>query len=49
VQLVRAVEALEYMNTPEARQVLHATSEGAPEARLTREAKAALERLSTRR
>ena len=48
LQLLRAVEALEYMNTPEARRVLQATSEGEPEARLTREAKAALERLSKR-
>jgi hypothetical protein len=45
---VRAVEALEYMGTPEARKLLEVVAEGAPEARLTREAKAALERLNRR-
>jgi len=42
---VRAVEALEYTNTPSARQVLEGLAKGAPEARLTREAIEALERL----
>jgi RNA polymerase sigma factor (sigma-70 family) len=42
---LRAVEALEYMGTEGARRVLRELAEGAPEARLTREAKAALARL----
>jgi hypothetical protein len=41
---LRAVEVLESFGTPEARQVLQTLAEGAAEARLTREAKAALER-----
>jgi RNA polymerase sigma factor (sigma-70 family) len=44
----RALEALEDMGTAEARQLLEALAKGAPEARLTREAKAALERLGRR-
>jgi WD40 repeat protein len=43
---LRAVEVLEHIGTAEARQVLEAVSRGVPEARLTREAKAALERLA---
>jgi hypothetical protein len=42
---VRGVEALERIGNPEARQVLRTLAEGGAEARLTREAKAALERL----
>jgi hypothetical protein len=42
---LRAVEVLEMMATPEARQLLQKLAGGAPEARLTCEAKAALERL----
>jgi RNA polymerase sigma factor (sigma-70 family) len=42
---LRAVEALEHIATPEARQVLQNIVTGAPEARLTRDAKAALQRL----
>ena len=42
---VRAVEVLEHIATPEARQLLQKLADGAPEARLTREAKAALERM----
>lgn len=46
---VRAVEALEHAGTDEARQLLRRLSEGAENARLTREAKASLERLQARR
>jgi HEAT repeat protein len=45
---IRAIEALEYMGTPEARQIIEKLAEGAPEARLTHEAKAALQRLARR-
>jgi RNA polymerase sigma factor (sigma-70 family) len=44
----RAVRALEHSGTPEARRLLRALAEGAGEARLTREAKAALARLRAR-
>jgi RNA polymerase sigma factor (sigma-70 family) len=44
-RLLLAVEALEYIGSSAARQVLEALVKGAAEARLTREAKAALERL----
>jgi RNA polymerase sigma factor (sigma-70 family) len=46
---LRAVQALEYIGTPEARQVLDSLATGVPEARLTREAQASLERLARRR
>jgi RNA polymerase sigma factor (sigma-70 family) len=42
---LRAVEVLETIATPAARQLLGKIAAGAPEARLTREARAALERL----
>src|SRR5262249_34905620 len=42
----RAVQAVEYSGTSEARHVLQRLAGGAPEARLTREAQAALGRLS---
>jgi RNA polymerase sigma factor (sigma-70 family) len=42
---LRAVEALEYIATPHARAVLRALAQGAPGARLTRDAQAALRRL----
>ena len=45
LQQCRAVEALEHMATPAARQFLQELSAGAPGARLTREASAALRRL----
>ncbi len=45
---LRAVEALEHIGSPEARQVLQTLSEGAPQALLTREVKAALKRLMSR-
>jgi WD40 repeat protein len=45
LQALRAVEVLEHICTSEARQVLESLAKGAPEARLTREARAALQRL----
>jgi WD40 repeat protein len=45
---LRAVEALEHVGTKQARQVLIRLAGGGPEARLTREAKAALQRLARR-
>ena len=45
---LRAVEVLERIGTPEARQVLAKLADGAPEARLTQEAKASLQRLAKR-
>jgi WD40 repeat protein len=45
---VRAVEVLEQAGTPEARQLLERLAKGAPEARLTQEAKATLDRLAKR-
>lgn len=47
-QKVRAVEALERIGTREAEKVLQEVAQGAPDARLTAEAKSALERLSRR-
>jgi hypothetical protein len=44
----RAVEVLEHIGTPEAQDVLTTLGKGAPEARVTREAKASLERLGKR-
>jgi WD40 repeat protein len=45
---IRAVEVLEYIGTPEARQLLAALARGTPHARLTQEAKASVERLARR-
>jgi hypothetical protein len=45
---VRAVEVLEGIGSSEARQVLAALADGLPSARLTREARAALQRLGQR-
>jgi WD40 repeat protein len=45
---LRVTEALERIGTPEARQLLEMLAQGAPEARLTREAKASLQRLARR-
>jgi WD40 repeat protein len=45
---LRAIEVLEQIATPEARQLLETLSAGAPQATLTRDAKATLERLARR-
>jgi WD40 repeat protein len=45
---VRAIQVLEGIGTPEARRILQGLAKGAPEARLTQEAKASLERLERR-
>jgi hypothetical protein len=45
MRAVRAVAVLEDVATPQARKLLEVLSQGAPEARLTQEAKAALTRL----
>lgn len=45
VQALRAAEVLQRIATPEARQLLRKLATGAPDAYLTRDAKAALERL----
>jgi hypothetical protein len=49
LQQVRALEALEYADTPAARHILEELAGGAPQARLTLEARAALGRLAGRR
>ncbi len=43
---IRAVQALEYLGTSEAARVLRRLASGNPDARLTQEAKAAVERLA---
>jgi hypothetical protein len=48
LQKLRAVEVLEHIATPEARELLRILAKGAPEARVTQEAKASLERLAQR-
>jgi WD40 repeat protein len=48
-QALRAVQALEHIGTPDARRLLRALAGGRAEARLTREAQAALRRLARRR
>ena len=48
LQLLRALEVLEMIGTAEARKVLERLARGAEECDLTREAKAALERLGQR-
>ncbi len=48
LRALRAVEVLEHIGTPEAQEALKNVTTGAPEARLTQEAKAALERLARR-
>ena len=49
LQALRAVAVLEDIGTPEARRLLQELAKGAPEARLTREVKASLQRLDQRR
>jgi hypothetical protein len=44
----RALAVLERIGTPAAREFLQTLAEGMPEARLTQEAKASLERLARR-
>jgi hypothetical protein len=46
LRAIRAVEVLEQLGTPEARQVLQNLADGAPGHKLTRHAEAALKRLS---
>jgi WD40 repeat protein len=48
LRVLRAIEVLEQAGTPDAQQVLKTLATGAPEARLTQEAKASLGRLSKR-
>jgi HEAT repeat protein len=45
LRALRAVEVLEHIGTPEARQILDILGQGSPAARLTQEAKASLGRL----
>ena len=45
---LRAIQALEHIGTGEAQLVLKELAQGAPEARLTQDAKASLERLAKR-
>src|SRR5207253_5808114 len=45
LQGLRAIEALEYIGTSDARQLLEPLARGAPGARLTREANESIERL----
>lgn len=49
LQKLRAIEVLEHVNMPAARRCLEALAKGAAEARQTREAKAALRRLTNHR
>jgi hypothetical protein len=49
LRAIRAVEVLEQIGTAEARTVLRDVARGTPEARLTRDAKEALQRLATSR
>jgi hypothetical protein len=46
LRALRAIGVLEHIGNPDAQQVLKTVATGAPQARLTQEAKAALERLA---
>jgi hypothetical protein len=48
LQAVRVTTLLERIGTPDAKQLLEEYAKGEPAARLTREAKASLERLAVR-
>ena len=48
LRVLRAIEVLEHIGTPEAQAVLQSLARGTSQARLTQEAKAALERLAKR-
>ncbi len=48
VRILRALEVLEQIGSLEAKSLLKVLAQGTPEARLTREAKASLERLAKR-
>jgi hypothetical protein len=48
LRAVRATEVLEQIGTPEAKALLEKLAKGAPEARLTQEAKASLQRMARR-
>jgi DNA-binding transcriptional ArsR family regulator len=48
LQALRSIEVLEWIGTPQARVLLDELAKGLPEARQTRDAKAALERLANR-
>jgi RNA polymerase sigma factor (sigma-70 family) len=48
IRMLRAIRVLEYVGTPEAKQVLERLAGGAPAALMTQEAKASLERLERR-
>jgi hypothetical protein len=48
LRMIRVVQTLEYLDEPQARDVLHALANGIPEAHLTREARAACDRLARR-
>jgi hypothetical protein len=49
LQMLRAIEALEFIGTIDACHTLESLAKGAPEARLTKEARASVERLTRRR
>jgi hypothetical protein len=48
LRVLRAIEVLEHIDTPAGRQLLERLAQGAPEARLTQEAQASLQRLTKR-
>jgi hypothetical protein len=48
LRAIRAVAVLEHIGTPEAHELLQSLAGGTPESRLTREAKASLQRLAKR-